>query len=155
MTPDSPELAGLSERRKRFVLAYAACANASAAAEAAGYAHPGVEGCRLLKDAKVAAAIAKIEQRETAAAIARIDEIQEFLSSVMRGEVGDPVTNLAGEYTGVDSPPKIKDRIKAAETLAKMHGAATAAPAQHLHVYQAEITPIQAKAELRKLRKGE
>ena len=48
---------GLTNRRKIFVEEYLKTWNASEAARRAGYKHPGVTGCKLLKNAEIAEAV--------------------------------------------------------------------------------------------------
>ena len=67
-----PDLKGrLSDRQRRFIAAYVADPNATAAAEAAGYATPRTRAQKLLAQAPIAAAIA--EARDKAAKKAEVD----------------------------------------------------------------------------------
>lgn len=161
-----PEVASLKSRRWRlFVLAYVgnAMGNAAEAARQAGYAESSakVQGAKLLKRQEIIQAVDALANREVTfeqieanqvsrGAIADAEEIQQFLTDVMRGEVGEPETNLAGEVVGM-APPKVRDRIKASENLSKMLGLDLRPPEQHLHLH-GDITPTEAKAKLLKLR---
>ena len=166
-----PEAVTALKHRKwqLFVLAYvgAAMGNAAEAARMAGYSKSSakVRGCNLLKrqdiiqavDMLTAHAIERADNQVTRSKIADADEVLEFLSGVMRGEIGDvvlckdgfPVTDPAtGETLEVS---KVKDRIKASENLSKMLGLELRPQEQHLHLH-GDITPIEAKAKLLKLR---
>ena len=113
----------LSAKRRAFVLAYVgeAMSNATEAARIAGYAHPGPQGYRLLKNVHVAKAIADASQRVDEQRILTAVECQVILSRIALGEIGDPETNLAGELVGM-SPTRAETRIKAIDRLAKMRG---------------------------------
>ena len=151
-----PEAVTALKHRKwqLFVLAYvgAAMGNAAEAARMAGYAEASanVQGSKLMAREEVAAAITALSKANKVSRIANAEEIQEFLTGVMRGEVGEPETNLAGEVVGM-APPKVRDRIKASENLSKMLGLELRPQEQHLHLH-GDITPIEAKAKLLKLR---
>ena len=162
-----PEAVTALKHRKwqLFVLAYvgAAMGNASEAARQAGYSpkSANVQGAKLMARQEIVQAVEALASMEvtndqiaannaTRAAIADADEIQEFLTGVMRGEVGEPEMNLAGECVGM-APPKVRDRIKASENLSKMLGLELRPQEQHLHLH-GDITPIEAKAKLLKLR---
>lgn len=125
--PDDPPAHGplLSKRQRDFVRYYQETGNATEAARRAGYAPGGdevawaVQGSRLLRTAKVAAALAKEDEpaeqkhRKTRA------EIRQWWASVMDGEVTDIVDALSGP---APAPPKLRDRIKASELLARTKG---------------------------------
>ena len=106
-------LENLPPKRRAFVEAYcgAAQGNATKAARMAGYAKPNPEGSRLLANASVAEAIAKISAITSNARISTAEERQEWLTAVYRGEVDD-----------VNGPASIRDRMKAVELLGKMRG---------------------------------
>jgi len=96
----------LTPKRQRFVDAYTgeAMGNATEAARIAGYAHPGEEGYRLLKNARVQAEVQRLSQPAKQAAIATREERLAFYTAMMRGDAQD------------------KDRLKAAELLGKVQG---------------------------------
>lgn len=101
---------GLSEKRRRFCEEYAQNGgNATEAARQAGYKKPGVEGTRLLGYASIKQALEYLRQEQTSEAIATREERQAFWSSVMRGQ----------EVDADNSPPAMRDRLKAAELLGK------------------------------------
>lgn len=113
----------LTPKRQAFVDAYTGPAqgNATEAARMAGYAKPGQEGHRLLKNAEVAAAVQKVALEQRSRAIADREERQTFLTSVMRGEVGRIEVEDEEGNVLVESP-RARDRIRAAELLGKMQG---------------------------------
>lgn len=98
----------LSPRRLAFVQAYAATGNATEAARRAGYAHPTQQGSRLLRCVDVVDAVQAIAERDTAAAIATVDECQALLSAIAN-----------------DESAETRDRIAAIDKLLKCHGAYT------------------------------
>ena len=99
----------LNEKQKRFVEAYLGDAglNATEAARQAGYSphSAGVQGCALLKNPKVKAAIAAGRKPREKAAIISRERREELLS----------------EFAN-DTRAQKKDRIKAIEVLGKMNG---------------------------------
>ena len=79
-------MATLTERQKRFVENYQTSGNASEAARLAGYKSPEVEGCRLLKNAKVVTALTThTENRAVIAGITRQAK-KERLQNIIEGE---------------------------------------------------------------------
>ena len=84
--------------------------------------------CELMKDGKVRARLAELSQEIKTKNIASAQEIQEFLTSVMRGEIKEEcvVVESVGDYQSeariVKKQVTPKDRTKAGETLAKMTG---------------------------------
>ena len=120
----------LTERQKRFVDEYVITGNATEAAKRAGYKEKtarvtGQEN--LLKPAIKAAIDAKLKEiksHKTATA----QEVIEFLTSVMRGEITEQVVTTESVAVGVsrvklvDKPPSINDRTKAADQLLKRFG---------------------------------
>jgi phage terminase small subunit len=97
----------LTERQRRFVEQYLVEPNATAAARAAGYAHPEQAGYALLRNIQVSRAIEAVTGEATRAAIACRDERLEILTTIVRGE-------CAGA--------KPKDRINAANVMSRMNG---------------------------------
>jgi len=68
-------------------------------------------GCRLLKKAKVKEYIEKLLKSKDAERIASQDEVLEFLTKTMRGEVEDQL--------GLETP--VKERVRSAELLGKRY----------------------------------
>ena len=103
----------LTEKQKRFVLEYIKTGNAVQSYMAAGYIanyqSAGVNSARLLKKAKVITEINNLKKEEFEKNVATSEEVMDFFSRVMRGEVKDQF--------GLET--SVADRIKAAQELAK------------------------------------
>lgn len=101
----------LNEKQIKFVLNYKKTGNITHSAIDAGYskktAH--VQGCNLLKNPKIIAYMDAISERLESDKIADIQEVMEYLTSVMRGEKKDQF----------DLDPALSERTKAASELAK------------------------------------
>lgn len=116
----------MNARQKRFADEYLIDLNATQAAIRAGYSPKTaqVQGARLLANVMVSAYIReqldKMHNQRTADA----QEIIEYLTSIMRGEMTETVLKLSGD--GVQTPVEVavsaKDRIRAAELLGKRFG---------------------------------
>ena len=101
----------LTKKQKRFCEEYIKTANASASAIAAGYSEKtaGAIGSENLKKPEISAYIKGRLEEQDKKIVADANEILEFYTSVMRGEVKDQF--------GLDS--SLSDRLKAADSLAK------------------------------------
>lgn len=81
-----------------------------------------VNGCRLLTNANVQEYIdehsASIEEHN--AKIATAEELQEFVTSVIRGDLQEIVVSASGKK--VEAPAGVKDRLKAVDMMARMKG---------------------------------
>lgn len=123
----------LNVKQEAFCLHYAKTGNATESYKIAGY-NAKTEGSvyananRLLKNDKVKARLKELADELASEKIANIREVQEFLTSVIRGETTDDVVVTEGCGDGV-SEAKIVNvrtnnmaRIKAATELAKMQG---------------------------------
>ena len=120
----------LTEKQKRFVDFYIQTGNASEAARLAGY-NPktaGRIGGENLKKLEIKNAInARLKEFESSRK-ADAKEILEYMTSVMRGELEEEVISAVGTGDGKFEPKVvtkhvgIKERNKAAEMLAKVHG---------------------------------
>ena len=101
----------LNQRQIRFVQNYMKTNNITHSAIDAGYspktAH--VQGSNLLKNPKVLAYINAINERLESDKIADIEEVMQYLTSVMRGEKKDQF----------DLDPALSERTKAASELAR------------------------------------
>ncbi len=104
-------MAGFTQRQRRFIEAFRG--DATAAARAAGYAPAtaSVMGSRLLRLVKVQEAIQAREAETLRPLIADRDERLAFWSGVMRGV-----------DRGEGGAPRLADRLKASELLAKASG---------------------------------
>ena len=116
-----------------FCLHYAKTGNASEAYRVAGYKTVNersiYSNCnRLLKNDDIKARLAEITAELSADKIAGIREVQERLTSILRGEIQEEQVVVEGCGDGVSEAkivrrqPQLKDVIKAGETLAKMQG---------------------------------
>ena len=121
----------LTERQKRFVDFYIQTGNASEAARRSGYSanianRIGTEN--LAKPVIREAIDARLKELDSART-ADTKEILEFMTSVMRGEVTEVVVTTVRVEKGLSKvkkvkvPVKVHDRLRAAELLAKIHGA--------------------------------
>lgn len=115
----------LSIKQKRFADEYIISGNAYQSALKAGYSKNYSKGnvVKLLENVSVKAYIderlAEIDNRK----IADQQEVLEYLTSVMRGEVTEPLTVLDGDgyQKVVDASPSVATRNKAAELLGKRY----------------------------------
>lgn len=106
----------LTPKQKAFADAYIECGNASEAARKAGYAEKNVNvtAPRMLANVGISAYIAERMQKQDEKRVASADEVLQFYSAVMRGEVKDQF--------GLDA--SLSDRINAGKELMKRHAAA-------------------------------
>jgi len=105
-TTDHPALVGLTEKQRRFVLAYVgeAMGNATEAARVAGYAHPNQQGSETLAKHGVQAALSALAAPAEKRSIASTEEIHERLTAILRGEVVS--TTRVESETGVSEAVK-------------------------------------------------
>lgn len=101
----------LNKRQLDFIQEYMKTNNITQSAIKAGYSPKtaAVQGCNLLKNVKVHNYIDAINERLESAKIADIQEVMEYLTSVMRGEAKDQF----------DMDVSIQDRTRAAGELAR------------------------------------
>ena len=101
----------MNERQKAFADYYIECGNVTEAAIKAGYAesYAKAQAYKLLENVGISAYIAERVKPTEDKRIATGDEVMEFLTAVMRGEVRD----------AFDLPPSLADRKDAAKELAK------------------------------------
>lgn len=111
----------LTEKQKRFIDYYVETGNATEAARRAGYKQAHVQGAQNLS--KLRSFIDEKISCKDSERIAKQDEILEFLTSVMRGQVKEefPIGLGMGEQELVKKELDGKDRIKAAELLGKRY----------------------------------
>lgn len=117
----------LTERQKRFADFYIETCNATESYKRAGYSFASdniaaVEGSKLLRKPKILGYIDEILGRKDNERIASQDEVLEFLTSVMRGEMTEEVVfngdvGIVKDIKGTD----IKDRVAAAKELSKRY----------------------------------
>ncbi len=110
----------LTAKQSTFIDAYLGEAkmNAAQAARIAGYKHPETQGAENLR--KLRPYISKTMNERHSDAIATQKEIQEFFTSVLRGEVKEEVVSNSGKILEV--PASTKDRLKAAECMGRAYG---------------------------------
>lgn len=117
----------LTEKQKKFADYYIETGNATEAYRRAGYTGKGnvaeAAASRLLSNVKVREYVDKIIAEKDSNRIAKQDEILEFLTSVLRGQVKEqfPLGLGMGEQALVKKELDGKDRIKAAELLGKRY----------------------------------
>ena len=110
----------LTPKQKRFCEEYLKSANASDAAKKAGYSMKTAPfiGAENLKKPQISAYIKRRIDEQEAARVADANEVLQFYSAVMRGEIKDQF--------GIDA--SLSDRLKAADSLAKRLAAAELKP---------------------------
>lgn len=102
----------LTERERKFITAYMRSGNAAESAKEAGFESPSRYrdiGVSLLNQPNVQAEIQKILKDARSESIATSEEVMNYFTSVMRGEVKDQF--------GLEA--SLADRTKAAQELAK------------------------------------
>lgn len=110
----------LTAKQSTFIDAYLGEAkmNAAQAARIAGYKHPETQGAENLR--KLRPYIDEVMNERHSNAIATQKEVQEFFTSVLRGEVKEEVVSNSGKILEV--PASTKDRLKAAECMGRAYG---------------------------------
>lgn len=116
----------LNARQKSFCEFYVASGNATESAIKAGYKekYAGVNADKLLKNTNVSKYIKRIMEEHANNRIAKAEEILEFLTATLRGEVTEEV--VVGGFGKLATEKIIKnvdlrDRLKAAELLGKRY----------------------------------
>ena len=120
----------LTAKQARFVEEYCIDWNATQAAIRAGYSEKTARevGKQNISKLYVKAAIDKIMSEKSSAAIASQNEVLEFLTKTLRGELEEECVVVEGQGEGVSRATKVKkqvtpnDRWKAANMLAKRYG---------------------------------
>lgn len=110
----------LTAKQSTFIDAYLGEAkmNAAQAARIAGYKHPETQGAENLR--KLRPYIDEVMNKRHSNAIATQEEIQQFFTAVVRGEVKEEVVSSNGLVLEV--PASTKDRLKAAECMGRAYG---------------------------------
>ena len=119
---------GMTEKQKTFADEYIICLNATQAYKKA-YTNikkdevARANGSRLLTNANVKAYIDEQLEKLKSKRVADQQEVLEYLTSVMRGEVTEPLTVLDGDgyQRVIDASPSVATRNKAAELLGKRY----------------------------------
>lgn len=101
----------LNEKQKKFCREYIKTGNGTQSAIKAGYSErtADVQASRLLNDVRIKDQIVKYNQKQDEKTIASAQEVMEFFTKMMNGEIKDQF--------GLDA--NNADRIKAAQELAK------------------------------------
>lgn len=122
-------MAQITTKQQRFISEYLKDCNATQAAVRAGYSEKSAYsiGQRLLKNDEVRQAVEAEMDRIRTENTADAQEVVEYLTSVMRGGERETVPIFVGEGVQelTEKPVGAKDRIKAAELLAKRYGLLT------------------------------
>jgi len=120
----------VNPRQKQFVTEYVIDYNATQAAIRAGYSQKTAYsiGQRLLKKVEVQNALEELQKRKRRENISEAEEVEEFLSISMRGELEEEVVVVEGTGEGcsdariINKQISARDRLKAAELLGKRYG---------------------------------
>ena len=122
----------LSEKQKRFADYYVETGDSVDSYIRAGYkvkSHDVARAAasRLLSNVNVRGYIDSLIASKDSNRIAKQDEVLEFLTSIMRGEIIEriPLGVGGGEQVLVDNRPSVRDRKSAADSLAKRYGLLT------------------------------
>lgn len=99
----------LTPKQKAFADEYLICGNATEAARKAGYKQPHVQGSQNLGKLSVSEYIEERQKQIEDSRIATIDEVMQYLTSVMRGEIKDQFE--------LEAP--LAERTKAAQEILK------------------------------------
>lgn len=114
----------LTEKQKRFADYYIELGNATEAAIKAGYSKKTARqvGSENLSKPYILAYIEEQIAKKDTERVASQDEVLEFLTTVMRGQITEQVPVVMEKtFEMVDKTPTIKDRTKAAELLGKRY----------------------------------
>ena len=121
----------MNERRRKFIDEYIITGNASEAARRAGYSAKTASsiGERLLRNVEIRAVLDERIKAASSEKTLTQNQLLEFLSSVVKGEVCDQqlMTRLVGKGCSVienlEIRASVQNRIRAAELLLKIQGA--------------------------------
>lgn len=115
----------LTDRQENFAREYCIDWNGKQAAIRAGYSEKTAEAAasRLLRNVKVKEAIEIHLKKLEDESIADATEVMQFITSVLRGEATEQTAvGLGDGYQELqEKPPNIRERLKAAELMAKRH----------------------------------
>lgn len=134
----------LTEKQKRFVDYYIETGNQTEAARRAGYKQPQTQGAQNLGKLSVKAAIdARLKDLEDKR-IAKADEVMQFLTSTLRGEVKEERVVVEGTGEGrsdariITVQVSARDRLDAAKSLLKRYPMQLDAKEQKLRLQKLE-----------------
>ena len=114
-------MAELNARQQRFCIEYVRLGNAVQAALEAGYSesYANKRAYQLLENVGIQNEISRLAEPEKKERIASKDEVLEFLTAVVRGDIKEKVVTIEGiEY---EREPSVKDKTRAAELLGKRY----------------------------------
>lgn len=116
----------MNERQRRFADEYIRLGNAHQAALNAGYseAYAKTNSHKMLENKRIETYISKRLEKLRKQSIAEQEEILQFLTGVIRGEVQgkDKLGVGQGAERIIDREPTLQERIRAAEQLGKRYG---------------------------------
>ena len=121
----------LTDKQRAFCQEYLVDLNGTQAAIRAGYSKrtANEQAARMLAKASIQDYLSQLMARKEASRIATADEVLMYLTSVIRGESESEVLvtkslgkDLGSEIVHEKKKPDEKDRLKAAEVMAKYHG---------------------------------
>lgn len=118
----------MTNKQKRFCEEYLIDCNATQAAIRAGYTKKSAysTGQRMLNNSEVKAYIDEKLAQLSSIKIANAEEVMIYLTSVLRGESrATVISDEKGKPKLIEKPPDEKERLKAAELLAKRYGILT------------------------------
>lgn len=118
----------MTNKQKRFCEEYLIDCNATQAAIRAGYSEKTakVVAAKLLTKANLRAYIDEKLTKLSSIKIANAEEVMIYLTSVLRGESrATVIADEKGKPKLMEKPPDEKERLKAAELLAKRYGILT------------------------------
>lgn len=114
----------LTPKQEAFCNYYIELGNATEAYKKAGYKSKGARAnsTRLIANDSIKKYIGERMAEKDTGRIASQDEVLQFLTTVMRGEITEQIPIiLMKEFEMVDKEPAIKDRLKSAEMLGKRY----------------------------------
>lgn len=113
----------MTDKQRRFVLEYIVTLNATDAARRSGYAPATANrtGHKLLGNPEVRAAIDEQLKHIADEKIAKAEEVLEYLTCILRGQVSEQIVTNSGKVVEVGA--NCSTRIRAAYLLLKAHGA--------------------------------
>ncbi|CZQ83826.1 terminase small subunit [Trichococcus palustris] len=119
-------MAGLTLKQQRFADEYIICANVEQAALKAGYSrsYARANAYKLLANVSIKAYVDERLEALNSEKVADQQEVMEFLTSVMRGEVTEPVPIFVGDgfQEVMNLKPNVQARRAAAVDLGKRYG---------------------------------
>jgi phage terminase small subunit len=112
----------MNKKRQIFADYYIETVNATQSAIKAGYSKKTAysQGLRLLKNVEIKNYIKTTMDKKDSERIASQDEILEFLSNVLRGEIVEESFNATGEK--IYKKPTISDKLRVCEMFCKIYG---------------------------------